>query len=65
MAKKAVTSADKKASSKPKSNKKDKRAAAIDAAPAIEGRAPSGRPSDPRARLRHLDRREADRTAAI
>ena len=36
MAKKAVTSADKKASSKPKSNKKDKRAAAIDAAPAID-----------------------------
>ena len=36
MAKKAVTGADKKASSKPKSNKKDKRAAAADAAPAIE-----------------------------
>ncbi len=36
MAKKTVTSADKKASSKPKSNKKDEWTAAIDAAPAIE-----------------------------
>jgi hypothetical protein len=36
MAKKTVTSGDKKASSKPKSNKKDKRAVAIDAGPAIE-----------------------------
>jgi Protein of unknown function (DUF2934) len=36
MAKKAVTSADKQASSKPKLAKKDKRAAAIAAAPAIE-----------------------------
>jgi Protein of unknown function (DUF2934) len=36
MAKKTVASADKKASSKPKSNNKDKRAVTIDAAPAIE-----------------------------
>jgi hypothetical protein len=36
MAKKTVTNADKKASSKPKSNKKDKRTAVIGAAPAIE-----------------------------
>ncbi|MBV8797012.1 MAG: DUF2934 domain-containing protein [Hyphomicrobiales bacterium] len=36
MAKKTVTAADKKASSKPKANKKDKRAAAIDAGPAIQ-----------------------------
>jgi hypothetical protein len=36
MAKKAITSAEKKASSKPKSNKKDKLAAGIDAAPAID-----------------------------
>jgi hypothetical protein len=36
MAKTTIASADKKASSKPKSNQKDKAAAAIDAAPAIE-----------------------------
>jgi hypothetical protein len=36
MAKKAVLSADNKASSKPKSNKKDKRGVTIDAAPAIK-----------------------------
>jgi hypothetical protein len=36
MAKKAVTSADKKASSEPKSSKKTKQAVTIDATPAIE-----------------------------